>query len=83
MSSIPPITFPNEPPYAVYCDHKTHRVYDFEVAMRIALEKRGFAIRNENWADDALNEFGGLTVWQVDQLMERGWPWTGVSEVGS
>lgn len=83
-SSIPPpITFQDEPPYAVYCDHKTHRVYDFEVAVRIAREKRGFAIRNEQYATDALNEFGGLTPCQVDKLMELGWPWTGVSQVGS
>lgn len=84
--SIPPITFPDEPPYAVYSTVSQYehvdRLYDFEVALRIFREKRGFAIRNETYASDGENQFGGLRPYQVDAIFAAGWPWTGVSQVG-
>lgn len=87
--SIPPITFTDEPPYAVYCSRNrggnpcdcVERVFDIEVAIRIGRTQGGWAIRNEDRANDEVNEFGGLTSWQVDAIMAQGWPWTGVSQV--
>ena len=54
--------FDTDGPYSVHSGNgRVDRVYDIEVAARIYREKHGYALRNEDWATDDLDPFGGLT----------------------